>query len=107
MIREIESKNEVDIEIPLGFIVFCDMDGTLVDTDYANYLSYRQAVIEATCGKHDVEFTSERINREGLKNQLPFLTATQYEVIAALKEILQNPPQCLVHVSMQWHPHRP
>ena len=24
-----------------------------------------------------------------------------------LKEILQNPPQCLVHVSMQWHPHRP
>ena len=85
MIREIESKNEVDIEIPLGFIVFCDMDGTLVDTDYANYLSYRQAVIEATCGKHDVEFTGERINREGLKNQLPFLTATQYEVIAALK----------------------
>ena len=55
MIREIESKNEVDIEIPLGFIVFCDMDGTLVDTDYANYLSYRQAVIEATCGKHDVK----------------------------------------------------
>ena len=85
MIREIESKNEVNIEIPLGFIVFCDMDGTLVDTDYANYLSYRQAVIEATCGKHDVEFTGERLNREGLKNQLPFLTATQYEVIAALK----------------------
>ena len=24
-----------------------------------------------------------------------------------VKEILQNPPQCLVHVSMQWHPHRP
>ncbi len=23
------------------------------------------------------------------------------------REILQNPPQCLVHVSMQWHPHRP
>ena len=22
------------------------------------------------------------------------------------REILQNPPQCLVHVSMQWHPHR-
>ena len=26
---------------------------------------------------------------------------------ASAKEILQNPPQCLVHVSMQWHPHRP
>jgi beta-phosphoglucomutase len=85
MIREVESKNEVDIEIPLGFIVFCDMDGTLVDTDYANYLSYRQAVIEATCGKYDVEFTGERLNRESLKNRLPSLTAAQYEVIAALK----------------------
>jgi beta-phosphoglucomutase len=85
MIREVESKNEVDIEIPLGFIVFCDMDGTLVDTDYANYLSYRQAVIEATCGKYDVEFSCERLNRESLKNRLPSLTAAQYEVIAALK----------------------
>lgn len=27
--------------------------------------------------------------------------------VAKPKEILQNPPQCLVHVSMQWHPHRP
>ena len=26
---------------------------------------------------------------------------------AVIREILQNPPQCLVHVSMQWHPHRP
>ncbi len=85
MIREVESKNEVDIEIPHGFVVFCDMDGTLVDTDYANYLSYRQAVIETTCGKYDIEFTSERLNRESLKNRLPSLTVTQYEVIAALK----------------------
>ena len=30
----------------------------------------------------------------------------QFEIDYA-KEILQNPPQCLVHVSMQWHPHRP
>ena len=28
-------------------------------------------------------------------------------VILCPREILQNPPQCLVHVSMQWHPHRP
>jgi beta-phosphoglucomutase-like phosphatase (HAD superfamily) len=85
MIREVESKNEVTIEIPPGFIVFCDMDGTLIDTDYANYLSYRYAVIEATCGKHVIEFTRERLNRESLKNRLPSLTAEQYEVIAYLK----------------------
>ena len=28
-------------------------------------------------------------------------------ITQSIKEILQNPPQCLVHVSMQWHPHRP
>ena len=28
-------------------------------------------------------------------------------LFVAVREILQNPPQCLVHVSMQWHPHRP
>jgi hypothetical protein len=29
------------------------------------------------------------------------------DVFFVIREILQNPPQCLVHVSMQWHPHRP
>ena len=85
MIREVESENEADIEIPPGFIVFCDMDGTLVDTDYANYLSYRHAVIEVTRGKHDVEFSGERLNRESLKKRLPSLTAAQCEVIASRK----------------------
>lgn len=85
MIIKVESENEADIEIPPGFIVFCDMDGTLVDTDYANYLSYKHAVIEATCGKHDVEFSGERLNRESLKKRLPSLTAAQCEVISTLK----------------------
>jgi hypothetical protein len=57
----------------------------LVDTDYANYLSYRRAVIEATRGTHDVEFTDERLNRESLKTRLPSLTAAQLEVITSLK----------------------
>ena len=61
------------------------MDGTLVDTDYANYLSYRRAVMEVTRGKHDVEFSGERLNRKSLKKRLPSLTAAQYEVIASLK----------------------
>jgi len=43
---------------PLGFFVFCDLDGALVDTDYANYLSYRRAVIESTSGTYDVNFSN-------------------------------------------------
>lgn len=85
MINEFQSGDGASIKVPPGFSVFCDMDGTLVDTDYANYLSYRRAVIEATRGTHDVEFTDERLNRESLKKRLPSLTAAQLEVIVSLK----------------------
>jgi beta-phosphoglucomutase len=90
MLTKIESDNVADIEVPSGFIVFCDMDGTLVNTDYANYLSYKFAVIEATCGKHDVEFSVERLNRESLEKRLPSLSVAQCEVIAALKAVYFN-----------------
>ena len=85
MMNEFQFGEGADIEIPAGYSVFCDMDGTLVDTDWANYLSYRRAVVEATHGAHNVEFTSGRLNRESLKAQLPLLTATQLEVIISLK----------------------
>ena len=85
MIGEFKFDDSAAIDIPIGFSVFCDMDGTLVDTDYANYLSYRRAVIEATCGTHDVDFTDDRLNRESLKKRFPSLTTSQLEIIAALK----------------------
>ena len=85
MINELQSGDVAAIEIPPGFSVFCDMDGTLVDTDYANYLSYRRAVIEVTNGTHAVELNDERFNRESLKKRLPSLTAAQLEVIVSLK----------------------
>lgn len=85
MISKFEPLDSATIGIHPGFSVFCDMDGTLVDTDYANYLSYRRAVIEVTRGMHDIDFTDERLNRENLKKRLPSLTATQLEIIAALK----------------------
>ena len=85
LISEIRTGDCAAIEIPLGFSVFCDMDGTLVDTDYANYLAYRRAVIEATYGTYDLEFADERINRESLKKQLPSLTPMQIEAVVALK----------------------
>ena len=85
MINEFRPGDNASIVIPPAFSVFCDMDGTLVDTDYANYLSYRRAVIEATQGMHDVNFTGERLNRETLKKRLPSLTAAQFEVITSLK----------------------
>ncbi|MCO6450525.1 MAG: hypothetical protein J5I90_07015 [Caldilineales bacterium] len=85
LINDLKLDDSASIDIPPGYTVFCDMDGTLVDTDYANYLSYRRAVIEATRGMHDVEFSNERLNRESLRKRLPSLSAAQLELITSLK----------------------
>lgn len=58
MINEFNFDDGNSIDLPLGFFVFCDLDGALVDTDYANYLSYRRAVIESTSGTYDVNFSN-------------------------------------------------
>lgn len=80
-----EPRTAFDVELPSGFVVFCDMDGTLIDTDQANYLSYRKAVLEVTHGVHDVQHSAERLNRESMKKQLPYLIEEEYEKITCLK----------------------
>lgn len=55
-------------------IYFVDMDGTLIDTDYANFLAYQCAVREATDGRFDIHYASgRRFNRQALKESLPQL----------------------------------
>jgi beta-phosphoglucomutase-like phosphatase (HAD superfamily) len=61
------------------------MDGTLVDTDEANFRAYCRAVQEATDGRCALEPTGERLNRESLKKQLPFLTSNELHNITTLK----------------------
>jgi len=98
MINEFRLVDGKFIDLPLGFSVFCDLDGTLVDTDYANYLSYRKAVLEATSGIYDIDFSNERLNRESLKKRLPSLTAAQLKLITSLKSEYFNgflPVTCL------------
>lgn len=73
-------------EVSSGITVLCDLDGTLIDTDYANYVAYRRAVREVTQLDHQIEFTrGERVNRETVASQLPSLTDVQLERIVALK----------------------
>lgn len=86
MINEINFNDNTSIDIPPGFTVFCDMDGTLVDSDYVNFLSYKRALVDATCGMLDIEFADERFDRDRLKKKFPSLTIAQLENIIALKE---------------------
>ena len=86
MNRVVNSENEVNVEISSEFVILCDMDGTLIDTNYANYLSYRRAIQEVTSREHELRFNSEkRLNRERLKENIPYLTDEQYNNIVSLK----------------------
>lgn len=86
MNNELKQDDIACLDIPLGVTIFCDMDGTLVDSDYANFLSYKRALIDFNCGVLDVSFKNERFNRERLKEQFQSLTDAQLEEVVALKE---------------------
>ena len=72
-------------------ILFFDMDGTLVDTDFANFLSYKKAIqsfIQSE-NENEIEFNpNDRFNRASLKIVVPNLTETEYEKIIQKKEEL-------------------
>lgn len=86
MSNELKKDDIACLDIPLGVTIFCDMDGTLVDSDYANFLSYKRALIDSNCEVLNVEFKNKRFNRETLKERAPSLTDAQLETIIALKE---------------------
>jgi phosphoglycolate phosphatase-like HAD superfamily hydrolase len=67
------------------------MDGTLVDTNLANFLSYKKAIISVTKLNHDLTYNSDkRFNRSSLKNAVPNLTENEYKRIIQEKETYYN-----------------
>lgn len=63
------------------------MDGTLVDTDFANFLSYKKAIKSVIQTKKDILYNSnERFNRASLKRVVPNLKKTEYDKIIQQKE---------------------
>lgn len=86
MNNPVNLQNEMGIEVTAEYIILCDMDGTLINTDYANYLAYNHAIEDVTHRKQDLRFNSrKRFNREDLKEILPNLTDNQYNTIVSLK----------------------
>jgi len=82
-----ERKKEV-IVTP-NTVLFFDMDGTLVDTDYANYLSYQVAINTVLKSTKSIDFKeNERYNRIILKREYPNLKEKDYTAIIKLKESL-------------------
>jgi beta-phosphoglucomutase len=68
-------------------VLFFDMDGTLVDTNLANFLSYKKAISSVTKSECNLIYNSEkRFNRSNLKNAVPNLNEDQYDRIIKEKE---------------------
>lgn len=63
------------------------MDGTLVDTNLANFLSYKKAIISLPRLTHSLEnYSGERFDRKKLKSAVPDLNKNEYERIIQKKE---------------------
>ncbi len=82
---------KVDRSVTPDHVLFFDMDGTLIDTDYANFLSYKKAVELVT--KNELEFSYspiQRFNRNLLKTTIPNLTEKEASRIIIEKEKYYN-----------------
>lgn len=88
---EMENTNKairgLNFRIRADSILFFDMDGTLVDTNFANYLSYKKAIQSVTQSDTDISYSpNEKFNRNVLKSLIPNLTEFEYERIIQEKE---------------------
>ncbi len=87
MEKTIESKLNFDKLITANTVLFFDMDGTLVDTDYANFLSYEKSINLITENGFDLSYNpNQRFNRSVLKSVIPNLSQMDYERIIQGKE---------------------
>lgn len=69
-------------------VLFFDMDGTLIDTNLANYLSYKKAIQDVIQHDSEILYDSKyRFNRSILKKTIPNLTEAEYQKITQQKEI--------------------
>jgi len=76
-----------DVKITADTVLFFDMDGTLVDTNLANFLSYKKAISSVTKSEDDLTFNpNKRFNRSILKNAVPNLSEAEYDKIVQEKE---------------------
>ncbi|MCB9220486.1 MAG: HAD family phosphatase [Ignavibacteria bacterium] len=82
-----DNKQDISKIITQDKVLFFDVDGTLVDTDYANYLSFKMAIQSVINPIQFLPFNpNERFNRTILQREFPNLKDNEYQEIIRLKE---------------------
>jgi len=84
---------EIENIITKEKILFFDLDGTLVDTDYSNFLAYNRAV-NSVLNKSITFNQNERFTRKKLISTFPNLTKTEIEAIIEKKEMYYKDYLC-------------
>lgn len=89
-------QNNIDIKtiekaIKADSILFFDMDGTLVDTNLANFLAYSKAIQKVTNTDKGLRYEPNiRFNRSTLKSVFHNLSSIEYDRIIQEKELLYD-----------------
>jgi phosphoglycolate phosphatase-like HAD superfamily hydrolase len=87
------------MEITKDKVLFFDMDGTLIDTDFANFLSYKKAIESVVKPDKEIQYNpNERFNRTTLKAIAPNLTDEEYQKVIQRKE--ENYKEHLPHTKL-------
>lgn len=85
------TENQNGIIITTDKILFFDMDGTLVDTNLANFSAYKKAVDSVLQTDTNLVYNPEiRFNRSMLKASFPHLTDKELEKVIQIKESLYD-----------------
>lgn len=84
----LDLKRTISEKVKPGKVLMFDLDGTLVDTDYANSLAYKNAISEVLSSEASMKVNmKKRFNRETLKKEYPELSSLELNEIVKLKEI--------------------
>lgn len=86
-----ETIQDIGNKITAHTVLFFDMDGTLVETNLANFLAYKKAIITVTKSNYNLIYNPDRrFNRSNLKNAAPNLAENEYAKIIQEKEKFYN-----------------
>lgn len=86
-----ENSTDINLNINSDTVLFFDMDGTLIDTDFANFLSYQEAIKSVIQSETEIQYVpNERFNRTTLNKVVPSLTEEKLDEIIKQKEFNYN-----------------